>query len=490
MKLNIKSKILIYTFLTLVFVFTLLYVLLYLNIFSDSNIISVKFNIRFLIISLLIIIFSLSITWFIISSYFKRLKKTSSVLEAMAIGFVSKIKNLNTNKDDEISKINKSINTINFNLDKTSQFIKEISAGNFDFEYKALTSDDSIGNSLVKMKQSFLEAKEIEKKRKENDERQNWATIGNAKFSEIIREHSDNIEELAYEIISDLVNYIGANQGGLFIINEDEKGGKIIELTASYAYGRRKMLEKKIPWGTGLVGRCILEKETIFMTKIPQNYLKITSGLGEERPATLLIVPLIFHEKVYGVVELASFKEIDKYKIDFTEQISESIASAISMVKINVRTAELLRETKIKSEQTASQEEEIRQNIEEMQSATDELNIENLNISNKLNALNSVAYTAVFNKNGRIKDISPGFLKLLKKEKEDIINNFQGSFSSEPQNEEAFKNFWRQLRRGKTMESLQVIKIGDELIKLFSTYIPIENSDGKIDEVVSFAIKQ
>ncbi|MCF6367225.1 MAG: GAF domain-containing protein [Bacteroidales bacterium] len=449
-----------------------------------------KFNFRFIILSVLTLLVLCIIILIISEKYLKRIKNTSTVLTAMATGKVSEIKDLETSENDEIAEINDSINTINLNLDKTASFIEEITKGNFNVDYKSLTDEDRIANSLLDMKASLEQAQETDIKRKEIDEKQKWATIGAAKFSEIIREHSDNLEELAYAIISDLVNYIDANQGGLFIINEDADNNKYIELLASYAYSRRKMLKKKIPWGVGLVGRCILEKETIFMSKIPEKYLSITSGLGEENPATLLLVPLIFHEEVFGVVELASFQGIEQYKIDLVEQISESIASAIQMVKINVRTAELLRETKIKSEQAASQEEEIRQNIEEMQASTEELNIKLEEITNTFNAVYSVANIAQFDLNGRVTDISDNFLKLLRKEKQDIIGKVQGSFSSEIQNKESFNKFWRELKRGKQMEFEQVINVENALVRIYSIYVPVKNSEGKVYKVISFAREQ
>ncbi len=466
---------------------------LFLIVIEDANInrsVFSKLNSRFFIF---LILFTLSV--FFASLYFfinykKQIRKTISVLNAMAFGDIPKIKTLSDTSSKDLSKVNKLINLINLNLDKTASFIDAIAKRNFSYNYETLNENDKIGNSLIRLKKNLEESQKIELNRKEKDKRLTWATVGTAKFSEIIREHSDNLEDLSYAIISDLVNYIGANQGGVFVINEDTNNEKYIELLASYAFSRRKMLTKKIPWGVGLVGRCILEKETIFMTKIPEKYLSISSGLGEETPASLLIVPLIFHEEVFGVVELASFSEIEQYKIDLVEHISESIASAISMVKINVRTAELLKETKIKSEQTASQEEEIRQNIEEMQAARDELNDKLEDANSVFKAVNSVANIAQFDMTGRIIDASENFLKLLQKERKDIIGKVQGSFSEEAKDPISFENFWNKLKKGQQMEFEQVIKVNNEIIRLNSIYIPIKNANGEVYKVVSFANKK
>jgi PAS domain-containing protein len=157
------------------------------------------------------------------------------------------------------------------------------------------------------------------------------------------------------------------------------------------------------------------------------------------------------------------------------------------MVKINVRTAELLRETKIKSEQAASQEEEIRQNIEEMQTATDELNKKLDTVSGTMDAIKEVANIAEFDVNGRVTDISAAFLKILKKEKSEVIGKLQGSFSIDAPNIESFNQFWRDLKKGNQKEFEQMINIGDEILRIYSVYIPIINEEGDVYKVTSFS---
>jgi len=455
--------------------------------YNKGNTVLSNLNIRIIQIIIILILLSLFLFWIFFNKIITRLKQTEIVLSATAHGDLDKIKKLETNPEDEISDINSSLNILNGNLDKTASYIEQIYLGNITFDYVPVSANDKIGNLTVELAKNIKHSKEEEEKRKREDEIQNWITKGSAIFAEIIRDYSDNLEELSYAIISKLVNYIDADQGGIFVINEDESNKPYIELLASYAYDRRKMLTKKIPYGVGLVGRSILERETIFMTKIPDKYLNITSGLGNEKPKTLLIVPLIFHEEVYGVVELASFKSLDEYKIKLIEQVSESIASAISMVKINTRTAELLRETKIKSEQSASQEEEIRQNIEEMQAVTDGLNHKLAEAENTLSIIKKTANIAEFDLMGRITDISENYLKILKKDRKEIIGKVQGSFSTEAQNPESFKNFWNELKKGKTKKFTQVIQVNEKMLKISSTYIPVKDADENIIKIISIA---
>src|SRR5690606_2941256 len=124
----------------------------------------------------------------------------------------------------------------------------------------------------------------------------------------------------------------------------------------------------RVEIGEGLVGQVTLEKMTMYMTDIPEDFVKITSGLGEALPRNLLIVPLKIEDQIYGVVELASFRILEDYKIEFVEKLAESIASTIADVKSNERTQFLLRDHQAQAEEMRAQEEEMRQNLEELTS--------------------------------------------------------------------------------------------------------------------------
>jgi methyl-accepting chemotaxis protein len=194
-----------------------------------------------------------------------------------------------------------------------------------------------------------------------------------AEFGEMLRESKESLEELTNQILTRLVRYLDASIGGLFIINDDNKDEPFLELIAFYAYDRRKYIEKRIEIGESLVGQCVLENETIFMNEIPKGYIHVSSGLGNDDPRGLLIVPLKLNEEVYGVVELASFKNFEPYQIEFVEKIGESIASTISSAKISLHTSKLLLESNEKSERLTKQEEESRKQIEKMEKTIEEL---------------------------------------------------------------------------------------------------------------------
>ena len=154
---------------------------------------------------------------------------------------------------------------------------------------------------------------------------------------------------------------------------KEEGNETVLELTACYAYERKKFLEKIIREGEGLLGQCLLEKDTIYLTEVPNDYIQITSGTGGANPNCIVIQPLIVNDEMVGVIELASFKVMDKFEMEFIKKLAENIAGVISNVKVNERTVHLLDEARTAQESMRSQEEELRQNLEELTATQEEM---------------------------------------------------------------------------------------------------------------------
>jgi len=311
-------------------------------------------------------------------------------------------------REDEIGDMSKALNFLIDGLKEKSTFSMEIGQGNFAHEFKPLSDEDTLGISLLEMRESLKKAKDEEEKRKVEDQKRNWATQGVAKFAELLRQNNDNLQELSFNIIKNLVSYLEANQGGVFILNEDEKE-PTVELSACYAYERRKFLNKTIAKGEGLVGTCLQEGQSIFLTDVPENYVNITSGLGDSNPRCILIVPLKLNDEIFGVIEIASFKVMDPYQIEFVEKVAESIASTISTVKINIRTTELLHQSQEQSEEMRAQEEEMRQNMEEMHATQEEMERKEVESEGFFAAINDSVPFLELNVDGKIKKINPIF---------------------------------------------------------------------------------
>lgn len=247
-----------------------------------------------------------------------------------------------------------------------STFIEAVSAGNYDIELEKSSQEDNLIGTLISMRDKL-------KQNAEEDRRRNWTTTGLAQIGEILRSTTSSTSELYDNIIRFIVKYTKSNQGGLFILNNNDERNPFLELVGCYAFERKKFLTKQVPVGNGIVGQCFLEGKTIYLLQVPQDYVNITSGLGGTNPNALLVVPLKINDTIYGVLELASFTKYDNFEIELVEKLAETIASTISSVKVNETTRVLLERTQEQAEQMKSQEEEIRQNMEELEATQEEM---------------------------------------------------------------------------------------------------------------------
>lgn len=301
------------------------------------------------------------------------ISRVTENLERLSKGHVDNSMIVEIDNDDEIGKMIKYLNKTVEGLYKKTEFAQEVGKGNYDSTLELLSDEDILGKSLIEMNENLRKAKEEALIQQREEEKRRWINEGLAKFGDILRQNNDNLEALSANIVKNLVNILNANQGGLFIYNDDNTDEPYFELTAAYAYNRQKFIKKQILLGEGLVGTCALEKQTIYLKEIPENYITISSGLGEAKPRNLLIVPLKVEEKIYGVLELASFNEFEDYQIEFVERVAQSIGQTIQSVRTNIRTAKLLEKTQQQAEEMKAQEEEVRQNLEELETIKEEL---------------------------------------------------------------------------------------------------------------------
>ncbi len=288
---------------------------------------------------------------------------------------------------DEIGQMGEALNSLITGLKQKAEFAKEIERGNFRSFFKISGEKDVLGASLLAMRDSLAEASKYEEiRRKENEER-SWSAQGLSEFNDLIREHSKTLEEFSLVSINKLTRYTDAQIGGIYILNEENIEERVLELTGFYAYDRHKFFEQRILPGENLVGQCFLEKDTIFITDVPENYIKISSGLGKENPKSILLVPLILNQKAYGVIELASINVFPQYKINFVEKIAETLASTIATIQINIQRSQLIEETRDKSDIEEQEKQELQKRIAELDERLKSVSAEKDLLANKLEEL-------------------------------------------------------------------------------------------------------
>ncbi len=328
---------------------------------EDAQHIQLQVQITMLSMMCVIITVIAIITFLTAKSILNPLKYIRSLLRQLARG--EHPEEVKIKGKDEIAHMILTVNNLVEGLKQTANFATQIGENKLDTEFKVLSKKDVLGNSLIDMRQRLKEFAEEERKRQ-------WSIEGIAKFADILRSNQNDIHKLADIVIAELIKYIDANQGAIFLFNEEDhelvEANNELHLISSYAWGKKKYIKQTIVIGEGLVGQCAQEQDTLFYTDVPNNFVKIRSGLGEANPRCILIVPLKFNEELLGVVELASFKVLDSFEIEFVEQLAENIAATFSILKINQRTVHLLKSAQEANEQTKEQEEELRQQTEEI----------------------------------------------------------------------------------------------------------------------------
>ena len=268
--------------------------------------------------------------------------------------------------EKEFLELSDRVNQISARFKDLADFANGLANNNFTQQYPKTFIDDEFGEALIRINDKLNEAMYNEHIREKEEKLRSWESEGFTKFVNILQRNRDNLDELCYEIILNLVQYLNANLGALFFINFDNPNDVYFEQMATFAFDQKKLIEKKIYPEQGLIGRIYNEKKTIYLSEIPDGYINISSGLGESTPKNLLIVPLLINMEVYGAVEIASFNVIKGYQIEFIEKIGENIASTINNVLVNNKTKELLKQSRAQSELLSLQEEEMRRNLQEL----------------------------------------------------------------------------------------------------------------------------
>ena len=292
------------------------------------------------------------------------LDKVNRSLAVLAMGDLENASKFNFHKDDELEGIGNNLNNFVSQLKSTAKFAKEIGQGNWEAHFELSSPNDSIGLALLDMRDNLKRNDEEKKQREKTETDILWTTNGLNKFAEILRQDTSHFEEFGANVISNLVKYVDVNQGALFFLDETEDGQeKYLEQIAAYAYGQSRKIKNRMPLGENLLGASVREKYTIYRTEIPQDYTFITSGLGGAPPKSLLIVPLKLNNEVFGAIELASFYEISKVKIDFVEEIAESISYTLSITKNTIKTNKMAREWERQSEAYIANEQHLRSEI-------------------------------------------------------------------------------------------------------------------------------
>ncbi|NER81896.1 MAG: PAS domain-containing protein, partial [Leptolyngbya sp. SIO1D8] len=375
-------------------------------------------------------------------------------------------------------RIIKKLKSIGNKIAEATELIVKIGEGKEIGELRYLQEKDGIRMALTEMQDKITSYNDQERKR-------NWVVEGVAKFSEILRQNYDNEADMGFAVISNLVRYVDSNQGGFFIANEDENGNPYLELIGSYAYDGRKYQEKIIYPGQGLLGQSMRDKERVYITKVPDHYVSITSGLGEATPRNLIIIPLLLNEEYCGAIELASFEILADYQIGFLEKVAENIAAYVSSLKTNANTQKLLQQSQTLTEELKSREEEMRQNLEELSATQEEMQRKQTELDGVFHAIDTTMGMVELGMDGKVLAINDSLLDIYGFKQKEVVGKYQDVLLG---NQKKYDQILSDLQENKSNSGdFKVQSKSGEELWINASFTAVKNKDKKVDKVLMLA---
>jgi len=213
-----------------------------------------------------------------------------------------------------------------------------------------------------------------------NDE-QDWLKTNLAKFTRMLQGQKDLLT-VGRLILSELAPVVSAQQG-VFYMMDGNMTEPELRLLASYAYRERKGVNNRFRLGEGLVGQAALERERILLSNVPEDYVQISSGLGESKPVNIVVLPILFEGNVKAVMELSSFEKFSPTHQAFLDQLTESIGIVLNTIEANTRTEDLLKQSQSLAAELQSRQEELQQTNQELEEKARQLFEQNEEVERK-----------------------------------------------------------------------------------------------------------
>ena len=365
---------------------------------------------------------------------------------------------------------------------------REIEEHRYNDTLDTLPKDNKFQQSYNKMLETLRLIASSENERKENEARQNWIKQGIALINDSMRIGTNQVNLLCDNILLNLLKYTDAVLGGIYLLlNEDD--GQYLQLVSAVALGKKKALKIKIQKGVGLVGTCALEKRTIYLDNLPDDYITVMSGLGRSKPKYLAIVPLLYDEELIAVLEIAFIRELKDYEKKFLETMADTVASALVTARINTKTEQLMQQFRSQAATLAKNEKLMQDNIKELKAEQQKSLEREADMKSLIDAVNNTILTIEYTTEGVLLTANDKYLKnmhyddlseiqgvnvldLVKTEREELETVIKNVSTTGQFYEKEMKRFTK----------------SGEVRWLWSTYTPYYNYEGKITKILYFAI--
>jgi GAF domain-containing protein len=238
---------------------------------------------------------------------------------------------------------------------------------------RSLANQVAVALSNARLFEETTQAKEAAELAQEDTEIANtaleaqvWQTTGQAELNDKMQGEQD-VPTLANSVIQQLCQYLDAQIGALYITENQS-----LNLIGTYAYRNQNPINH-FKFGESLVGQAAVEKEPKIIVDVPDDYITIGSGFGQTRPRHIMVFPVMYEERVVGVIEMGTLAEFNQAQLEFLQTALDSIAIAFNTAQARARIDELLVETQQQAEELQVQGEELKVANEELEAQTQSL---------------------------------------------------------------------------------------------------------------------
>ncbi|MES2570937.1 MAG: MCP four helix bundle domain-containing protein, partial [Verrucomicrobiota bacterium] len=200
-------------------------------------------------------------------------------------------------------------------------------------------------------------------------DQQRWVKTSAARITSELQ-GATSIAKFGQRLISGLVPVLGGGVAGFYLCEHDS--GRLRRI-ASYGLAEEGSAADSFRLGEGLVGQCANERQSIKLTNLPAGFLEISSGLGKAAPVQAVAWPLVSHDALLGVLEVASFRAFAPNEQALMDELLPVVAMSMEILARNLRTRELLAQTQEQARQLEKQTEELTRSQGELMAQKDAL---------------------------------------------------------------------------------------------------------------------
>jgi methyl-accepting chemotaxis protein len=311
-----------------------------------------------------------------------------------------------------------------------------------------------------------------------------WVDALLGKFDDILRNLYDkSVEEFADAIIFEVAKISEALRGVFYNLDNNQ-----LQAVAGYACTVNSLHKSTFEIGEGLIGQAVKSKECIYWDNLPPQNLTVTSSAGQISAKAVMVLPLMFNEKVYGVIELLFIKPLnEKYK-ELLNRLGRNIATMLQSIQTSTKTKALLRESMLQAEALRAAEEELRQNMEELQATQEEIQRVNAEMLLQNKAVEETLLVIELLPNGKIVRCCNLYCNYTGYSQEELQNtNYIDIIKDEAEKEEFAFTIHGFVNKNIIQKQVKRHKKDGTIFWLQATYYAVKDSKGQIQRIIKIA---